>query len=255
MNKRSAMLIGITALILLGGRPALASHPLGTEDPGTVAPKSVGVEITGEYSSETEGTETAFGVSVTTGLLGNVDVKVSAPYLLENPDQGDSENGIGDLELSLKWHFFAGADDKLNLAVKGDVSIPTGNDEKGLGSGDYDLSGTLIAAFALKPVDIFLNVGYGRLNSADPDAGEKKDIFSASAAAQWAITGPIAIVGEVTYESSGAEGDDPPVAATAGVIYAISESLSLDVGARIGLTDSAPDWSVLAGVNLAFGGK
>ena len=252
MNKRSAVLMGITAIILLGGRPAFAGHPLGTEDPGTVAPKSVGVEITGEYSSEAEGTETAFGVSVTTGLFGNVDAKVSAPYLLENPNEGDDANGVGDLELALKWHFLKTADDTLNLAIKGAVTFPTGDDKKGLGSGDYDFSGKLVAAFAFKPVDIFLNVGYGRMNSADPDEGEKKDIFSASVAAQWAVTGPIAIVGEVTYESSGAEGDDPPVAATVGVIYAVSETLSLDVGARIGLTDSASDWSILAGVNLAF---
>jgi len=53
----------------------------------------------------------------------------------------------------------------------------------------------------------------------------------------------------------GSGGNDLTATIIAGkTVGEIADNASIDIGARVGLSDTAPDWSVLAGVNLAFGG-
>jgi len=132
------------------------------------------------------------------------------------------------------------------------VTLPTGDEEKGLGSGGYDASATLIAGKAFGPANVYLNLGYTRIDKVAEDG--KKNIYSASLAGEWDIVKEWAIVGEVLYESPGAESEDAPVAVTAGLIWEIADNFSIDIGARVGLTDTAPDWGILAGISYTFGG-
>ena len=226
-----------------------------TDDPGTVAPKSVDIEISGEYAKSAEGDETGLSVTATTGILPNLDIGLALPYTVIDPDEGGGESGIGDLEVGLKFRFLEGEGARPALALTAGATIPTGDEEKGLGSGEVDLSAALVAGFEFKPVNIYLNLGYGRLNSADTDAFEKADIFSASAAVEWAVTEPFALNAEFLYESPGADGDDAPLAMTAGAAYAFSDMIALDGGVRVGLSDAAPDWGLFATLTVSLGGE
>ncbi len=245
---RSAILLA-TLLIAV---PAFA---MDTDDPGTVAPKSVDIEISGEYAKSAEGKETGLSIAATTGILSNLDFGLTLPYTISDPDEGGGESGIGDLEAGLKLRFLEGEGARPALALTAGATIPTGDEEKGFGSGKVDLSAALVAGFGFKPVNIYLNFGYGRLNSADADANERADIFSASAAVEWAVTEPLALNAEFLYESAGADGDDAPLAVTAGAAYTFSDMIALDGGVRIGLSDASPDWGLFATLTVSLGGE
>jgi len=170
------------------------------------------MEVTGETHHFSDGAETGIGLSLTTGVVPHIDIALGAGYVFLVPDEGASESG----------------------------------------SGGYDLSATLIAGKSLGNVNLFLNLGYTRIDKTA--AGDKSGIFSASLAGEYGLFEVLALVGEIRYESSGAQGEEPPVAVTAGLIWVIADNFSIDIGARSGLTDTAPDWCALAGINYTFGG-
>ena len=244
-----------SAVFLALSLAAFPAFAMDTDDPGTVAPKNVEVEISGEYAKSAEGGETGLSIAATTGILQNLDFGLTLPYTITDPDAGGGESGIGDLEAGLKFRFLEGEGARPALALTAGASIPTGDEDKGLGSGEVDLSAALVAGFEFKPVNLYVNLGYGRLTSADTDAGEKADIFSASAAVEWAVTEPFAVNAEFLYESAGADGDDAPLAVTAGAAYTFSDMIALDGGVRIGLSDAAPDWGLFATLTVSLGGE
>jgi hypothetical protein len=255
MRNHSSRHVAVTifAGAVLLSAPCFATHPLGTEDPGTVPPLDLQVEVTGEYHHTTGAdNEIDLGIALTTGLLSNLDLALGAGYTILAAEEGSTEKGFGDLELAAKWNFIEEKESLPGLALKVGVTLPTGDDEKGLGSGGYDTSANLIAGKAVGPVNLHLNLGYTRIVKAAE--GEKKNVYSASLAGAWDIVESWAFVGEVLYESPGADGEDPPVAVTAGLVWEIADNFSIDVGARAGLTETAPDWCILAGVNYTFGG-
>jgi hypothetical protein len=54
------------------------------------------------------------------------------------------------------------------------------------------------------------------------------------------------------------EGDPRPgaaLAATGGAAFTISDSVAVDGGARVGLSDTAPDWGLFATLTIALGAK
>lgn len=239
------------ATVLIAG-PALATHPLGTEDPGTADPKTLQVEVTGESHHFPDGSETDLGIQFTTGIVPHLDIALGAGYGFLSPDEGSSESGVGDLEIALKWNFLEERAGVPGLALKVGSTLPMGDEEKGLGSGGYDLSAALVAGKSLGNVGLFFNLGYTRIDKTAE--GDNSGILAASLAVQWEMIEALALVGEILYESPGADGEDPPVGATAGLVWEIADNFLIDVGARVGLTDTAPDWSVLAGINYTFGG-
>lgn len=246
--------VSVFAGALLASVPCFAAHPLGTEDPGTVPPLNLQVEVTGEYyHTAGEGNEIDPGISLTTGILSNLDLTLGAGYGILDPEEGSVEKGFGDLKLAAKWNFLKEKGNLPGLALKLGMTLPTGDENKGLGNGGYDASGNLIAGKAVGPVNLYINLGYTRVDKVAE--GRKKNICAASLAGEWDIAESLALVGEVLYGSTGADGEDPPVAVTAGLIWEIADTLSIDIGARAGLTDTAPDWSILAGVNFTFGGR
>jgi opacity protein-like surface antigen len=245
---------------LLGSAALLAvvltapARAMDTDDPGTVAPKTVEVELSAEHASWPEGAEQAVSLAATTGLLDNLDVGLSVPFLRLDPDEGDGQSGLGDMEAGLKWRFLEAEGNRPALALTLGVTIPVGDEEKGLGSGDSDISGALVAGFEFKQVNLHLNLGYTHVGGARTDEGEKEGVVLASAAVEWSVTEPLAVNAEFLYESKGTEGEDHALAATAGLTYAFSEMVSLDLGARAGLSDTAPDWGLFTTLTMTFGG-
>jgi len=242
----------IVLAAILNVSPAYATHPLGTEDPGTADPLTLQVEVTGENHHYSDGSEMDLGLSLTTGIVPHLDIALNAGYVFLAPDGASKENGIGDLEITLKWNFLEEKGNLPGLSLKLASTLPTGDEVKGLGSGGYDLATTLIGGKALGSLNLYLNLGYTRVDKTTE--GEKSAIFLASLASEYGLIEALALVGEVIYESPGADGEDPSVALTAGLVWEIADNFSVDIGGRVGLTDPAPDWCVLAGINYTFGG-
>jgi hypothetical protein len=268
---RTQSLAGVIAAslctaVLFAAPAAYATHPLGTEEPETVAPKAIEGEITYElnhFGGNEGGSESEGALWLGTGIVTGVDLGVFIPFRQLSPDEGNSESGIGDVEAELKWNFLPESETAPALALKIGVGFPSADERKGLGSGGYDLFATLLAGKGFGPVETYLNLGYTRIDKleVEPEEGAggeeaetlNRSVYSASLAARWNVVEQLGLVAEVQFTSAEAKGDDAAVSATVGAIWQITPAVGIDVGGRFGLTDAAADWTILAGLNFAFG--
>jgi len=97
--------------------------------------------------------------------------------------------------LETKWRLFE--KDKFSVALKPGISIPTGNDEKGLGAGLLGGHLFLIASQELGSWAFHGNLGYIR-NENKVD--ERKDIWHASFAATWEVIKNLKLVADIGIE-------------------------------------------------------
>ncbi|MFH1020002.1 MAG: transporter [Pseudomonadota bacterium] len=241
--------------ILSCSTDAFAAHPLITDDTGTMGAGKAQLEMTGEYGHEKEDsvttTTTEGAVALSYGITETVDLVVGLPYQHSREKAEDvtvSENGFSDTSLEMKWRFY-GHDD-LNLAIKPGITLPTGDDEKGLGAGKATYSLFFIASQEIDPWAFHLNLGYTRNeNTLD----EEKDLWHASIASSLALREDLTAVANLGVERNPDKlaGTDPAFFLV-GLVYALSEEFDLDCGIKYGLNDPETDYTVLAGVTWKF---
>ena len=99
---------------------------------------------------------------------------VGVPYVWSEVSEGGekvSDQGIEDISVSVKWKFLD--HDGVSLALKPGITIPTGDEDEGLGAGEVTYSAFIIASKEFDPFAFHLNVGYLR-NESDFD--ERRDL-------------------------------------------------------------------------------
>ena len=247
------------ALLLVAG-PSWAAHPLITDDTGTQGRGNFQLELTGQYDRDKEnvggvsvkatGVETAATLSY--GILDHVDLVLSLPYLWGKEKENDivvyDEDGISDASLEAKIKVFE--KEGFSLALKPGISLPTGDEDKGLGTGKFGGQIFLIASQEVEPFTFHVNLGYVRNEN---DADERESIWHASVAAVWEVVKDLSLVANIGVERNpDGEADDDPAFLIGGIIYSINENLDIDLGMKYGLTDSEADISALAGLAFRF---
>jgi Putative MetA-pathway of phenol degradation len=139
---------------------------------------------------------------------------------------------------------------QIQRGIKPGISIPTGNDEKGLGAGRLGGHLFLIASQELGSWAFHGNLGYIR-NENKVD--ERKDIWHASFAATWEVIKNLKLVADVGIERNPDEdANNDPAFIIGGIIYSINENFDVDLGVKGGLSKSETDFSMMAGVTLRF---
>lgn len=239
---------------------AFAAHPLITDDAGTQGKGKLQIEVNGEIGIDEED---AAGIAVkervvkaativSFGLAETVDAVVGAPYqwvaVKEDGVTTSDVAGAGDVMLELKWRFYE--KDGLSIAVKPGVSVPTGDEQKGLGAGKYGFSTHLIATQEMEPWVFHLNLGYIRNNNR---ADERENLYHVSLATEYRIKDAVRIVANIGQDHNPDRTTDrKPVFALAGVIYSIFKDMDIDIGFKAGITDPETDRTVLAGMAWRF---
>jgi hypothetical protein len=250
----------VAGLFLSVHSVAWGSHPLITDDAGTQGKGKFQVEVNGQYDSDREsvgGTPVeSIGGDATTilsyGFTENADVVIGLPYqwaqVKEDGVTAYDERGISDTTLEVKWRFFE--KEGFSLALKPGLRIPTGNDERGLGSGRTGYQAFMIGSWETAPWEFHANIGYiGNENKAD----EEKNLWHASLAVEYEAMDRLEIVGNIGIEKNrDRAASQDPAFVLGGVVYEISESFSVDVGVKYGLNAAETDWSLLAGMAFRF---
>ena len=237
-----------------------AAHPLITDDAGTQGKGKFQLEVNGEfnYDKETEeevttketGGEVAPILSY--GIADNLDIVLGVPYqwfrVKEDGDVTDKEDGISDMSLELKWRFYE--KDGLSLALKPGITLPTGDDEKGLGTGRETYSLYFITTKEIEPWAFHLNLGYVR-NENKSD--EREDIWHASLAGEVEVVKNLKVVADIGAERNPDKASDThPAFIVGGLIYSLSESFDIDFGVKGGLNKTEADYSILTGITMRF---
>ncbi len=244
---------------------AYASHPLITDDTGTQGKGKLLIEFNSElgFDKETEDglvTKVKGGELSATfsyGITDSIDIVLGLPYRWEKTKVDGSTvsnvKGLTDITLEVKGRFFEG--DGFSLAMKPAISLPTGDEKEGLGNGKVSYGLTLIATKEVSPWAFHLNIGYGRNEyklSEDKEA-LRRDIWHASIATEVELIKALKLVGNIGLETNQNKGDNVhPAFLLGGLIYSISENVSLDLGIKGGLNRPETDLTILAGIAIRW---
>jgi len=232
-----------------------AAHPLVTDDTGTQGKGGVQLELNSEFAHEDEegATEDAFEFAsvLSYGIADTVDIVLGIPYQhisLKEDGQKDTEDGLSDISLELKWRFYE--KDGLSFALKPGLTLPTGDDEKGLGAGKVTYSAFFIATKELEPWAFHLNLGYIRNeNKAD----ERKNLWHASLAGSVEAIKDLSLVANIGIEQNADRNvNTHPAFILGGLIYSVSEHVDIDFGVKAGLNEPETDYAILAGLAWRF---
>lgn len=252
MFKKILVVLSLTAA---AAGTAFAAHPLITDDTGTQGKGRFQLEINSELSRESEdgATEDSFEVAsvLSYGVADMVDVVLGVPYRndrFREPGSRQDESGLSDLSVELKWRIYD--KDGFSLALKPGITLPTGDDERGLGAGKATYSALFIASKEIEPWAIHMNLGYIRNeNKAD----ERRNLWHASLAATVEAIKDLTLVVNMGIErNTDRNVRTHPAFVLGGVICSLSENVDLDAGIKAGINQPETDYAVLAGLAWRF---
>jgi hypothetical protein len=251
-------LIAVFAVLML---PSItgAALPLITDDTFTQGTGKLQFEAGGEYDRDKETVrgsrvrETDHTVTSTLayGAADRVDIFAGLSYQrsVRTGDVMTTEvNGISDTLFGAKWRFYE--KEGLSFAAKPVVSMPTGNDEKGLGSGKIDYGAYVIASKVSDPWEVHLNLGYVR-NENKID--ERKDIWHASLAMAYTVTKSVKLCADIGADTNrDMTSEIEPAYLLGGAIFSVRDNLDISFGVKAGLNRPETDWAFLPGVTYRF---
>jgi hypothetical protein len=256
--RRRRLATAVLAAALATPAGARAAHPLVSDDAGTLGRGAAQLELAAEVGRDRrrspDGAEredagrtaAALTLGVTTDLDVVLGVASTWSRVRVNGAVVSSESGVVDFAVQAKWRVLELGG--FSLAAKPGVTL-------GPGPGRASYSVALVASQVLGPVTLDLNGAYARsdLARAEARAGSRPDLWYGSLAIRARVLPSVQLVGDVGAGSS-------PLRSTAtwsafalgGVICAISERLTLDVGVKGALTAPDVDLLGLGGVAWRF---
>jgi hypothetical protein len=246
--------------VLISSASSWAAHPLITDDAGTQGRGKFQLEVNGRYDSDKETVDDASvkssggqaGATLSFGVIDNADLVLDLPYqwgkVTENGVSVYDEKGLSDISFEVKWRFFE--KDGLSFGIKPGVSLPTGDDKKGLGTGKAGGRLLLIGSKEAAPWAFHANLGYIRNENK---AEEETDLWHASLATTYEVLKGLKLVGNIGIEKNpDRAGDNDPAFIIGGVICSAAENIDLDAGMKHALTSSETDLSMMAGAAIRF---
>lgn len=163
----------------------------------------------------------------------------------------ETESGLGDILLKGRYYLLEESDLLPLVAVVGRIKFPTADEDKGLGTGEFDEGlGLEVSKYLSQNWVGFVDLGYAFIGSPSDlnlenqwyyDLGIgyylSKDLFASA-----------------YYEEYSALVDGTPNARDLffQLNYAASPVMSFDLGLEIGLSDGAPDYGLTGGINVYF---
>lgn len=224
---------------------AQAAHPLITEDTGTQGAGGWQLELFGEEGKArgTGATLERQDAVVSYGIAGTADLQLGLPWMRHAGGRGP-----GDLSLDLKWRFLARG--PLSLGLKPGVTLPTGDEAKGLGAGRAAWGALLILSYDAGPYAIHAHAGYKRNRN---DQGERESLTHASGAVAVQAAPNVKVVLDYARNTSA------DTAATTserylvfGAIWSVSKAFDLDLGFKVGSGSAALDQALLLGATARW---
>lgn len=217
----------------------------------------------GEYGTEdtTEVISAPFGVRLTvddwTFRASSSYIYVTGPAdISENGEVGEAsgvvvrdgaDRGFGDTTVSVERAFRRMGGSDLYAEVGASARLPSGDEEKGLGTGAVDYAVSTEFGISNDYGGAYVTAGYRFLGQRDTGP-ERQDGTQAGIGA-WLPVGNRMRVGAFgNWREASVDGNDDPAVAGAYVSYRVAERLRVTFTASGGLSDSSPDY--MAGVRF-----
>lgn len=240
-----------TAIVMaLAAGHALAAHPFLTEDPGTLGPGHVQVELglaAGDADPPAGGRAALFSPQLSIGVTETLDFIGQGVWTRQTQSGAPTLFGGGDVLADFKWRFFDS--DDFALAVRAGFDLPAGDPEAGFGNGGVGGHALAIVGVTRDTWALYANAGYARARGS----GSRANLGAFSAAFAYTDMAPWqAFVEVATYTNPDPSIGQWPAIARTGLIYTVNPSLDLDVGFQARLNPSAPRAVLLAGLTMRW---
>jgi hypothetical protein len=272
---KALFVLSLFASVFIFPTSAFAAHPLVTDDTGTQGKGKYQIEVNSEFTYEKErqynpdeekwetkketGGELATVLSY--GITDNTDIVLGLPYQwkktridgIVTTDKAEQGDGIADMSLEVKWRFYE--KDGFSLAFKPGITLPTGDEKKGLGNGRASYGIVFITTKEIEPWAFHLNLGYTYSSyklQADRDAN-RKGIWHISIASEVEIIKDLKAVANIGIERNPDKTSNThPAFILGGLIFSISDNIAIDFGVKGGLNKPETDLTFLAGIAFKF---
>lgn len=226
---------------------AFAAHPLVTDDTGTQDAGNQQLEANTDWFRKNSVSGHVADFTYTYGVLSNVDVFSDLPSTLSSP------GGVNDASLGVKWRFYERG--PVSFAIKPVLIMPSGNQNRGLGTGRSSAALTLIGSIDSAPWTFHgnLEVAVNRYALAQDRDENRAMLWRASTAVtynideQWRMAADIGIARNADISST-----INPAYMLVGVIYSPGKNVDLDAGLKWGLNSAEVDSQVGVGVTWRF---
>lgn len=253
MLKKILWVASIMLIVLVTFQQSFAYRPLATEDAGVAGKGVAQIEMSWDYLSwKNKDKENVFLFVPIYGITERIELSAEIPYLFHSAAEGDSVNGIGDINLVGKFLILEEKETRPAFTLKGVVKTKSGDEKKGLGSGDIDYSLVAVASKGLG--NLTLHAMFGFTFVGDNGDNNIRNIYLYGLAADYGLTDKFHIVGEIAgNRHPDRRVGNEMVSGLLGVTYKLSDKITLDGALRRGLGDSVvPRWSTTVGLSLTF---
>ena len=261
------------AFCLLPSTLVWTAHPFLTDDTSTQGARKWQLELQAERGTldrtadagagpvQQQRRATVFTPVLTFGVLENLDLALGLNYARQRTtDNGvvvAESDGMADSIVDFKWRFYeAGA---LSLAVKPSVLLPTGDENRGLGTGKASWGVNFIATYEAKPWAFNGNIAYSDVRYKLPqDADDNRaDLWRVSGGLAYSVRDDLRLVGEVGVRTNSSRNDlylpgSNGQFAMLGAIYSPTDKIDFDVGFRKSLNHAEFDWTILVGATFRW---
>lgn len=232
--------------IILSAGALWAARPLNTEDAFTIARGEIDLEIASDYSTAPgDCRQYAPGVVAYYGFEDAVYGALGLPFAVVQPAAPDAASGIGDVFFQTKFNLLGRSWGGLGALAQ--ITFPTGDEERGLGTGTTAVGGLGAVTVNAGPAAIHGNIAYD-YSFARGDV-EASGCPSCALALEVPLWGPLGFGAEVFSELlRDEELDGLPAEAGGGLTFALGEKFVIDAGVHFGLGASSGEKSFTAGV-------
>ena len=231
---------------VFGGTGLFLTHTSGTGDPGEMRIGLFGYGYEYKLPVDPEDWNAVPVFNYTP--RENLELMVSAPYRTHDDGQ-EKTDGFADPYLGLKYRFHP----MISALVYAELGV--GSDDVGPGSGTTDLGVMAVVSPTFGPVRLDLNAGY---QFSDVSDGNESDLFLWGVGVSMPVMEKARIFGEWTGYINTEGNATSPSGWTAGVIFDVTDRLSLTAGGGggfVAMGPTSPDWRAFGGLTYAFGKK
>ncbi|MDR2128296.1 MAG: transporter [Burkholderiaceae bacterium] len=244
---------GLVAAGLLATGLAHAGHPLVSDDTGTQGTGNWQFEANTDYTSvKEEGIKSrswAVNAALAYGLIEPLDISINVPLQRDKTDGESAQKGIGDVSLVAKWRFYEN-DNGWSVALKPEVTLPTGKESKGLGAGRATAALSLLGQYEQAGWIWLVNAG---LTYNDNKVDERKSLWSASTALLYSPNEQWTFAVDTGLSRNPDKGSSKkPAYAVLGAIYHVNKDLDLDIGYQRSLQSGPTEHTVGVGLTMRW---
>jgi hypothetical protein len=171
------------------------------------------------------------------------------PAAVESTPERRHESGLGDLRLAASYRLAGGGARLFRLDAGVSVKLPTADESRGLGTGEFDGRVGLSGEVRFWSLTLFGGAGYNILG--DPPGVDYADVPDAYAGLEsLPLADRVLISGWIEGSSEIVEGAGARLAA--GLALRTLGKVRFEIEATAGLSDAAEDYSVSVGVSFGL---